>query len=138
MTDLWTTVRDPVVHGYHWLDQWRVTPWALIAVTLIYLVAFWDLRRSKKRDGSMGARKFTKHEGPKVEYLIYKALQEAKLKEEISDKTYYFWAKYFAWHGFEKFKTHRKIVAGSPRATRFKEKILGRLGGDDKPVKLPG
>lgn len=137
MTDLWTTVRDPVVQGYHWVDQWRVTPWLLVGVTLVYLMAFWDLRRTKKRDGSMGARKFTKHEGPKVEYLIYKALQEAKLKDEISDKTYYFWAKYFAWHGFEKLRPGRKIVAGSSRATRIKDEIIKRLGGDDKPVKLP-
>jgi hypothetical protein len=133
-----TDLFDQAVRVYEQLNQWHGWPLVCGALILIYLVAYVDLRRSKARDRTMSGKKFSAHQGPKVEYLIYKALSEAKIKEEISDKTYFYWARWFGWHGFEKFKPMKKVAAGSARAEAMKKKILDKLGLEEKQVNLPG
>lgn len=134
-----TDLSDLATKTYDSWSQWH--GWLLVSacMILVYLVAFFDLqRRSNKREWTMSGRKLSKHQGPKVEMLIYNALAEAKIKDEISDATFMFWAKFFAWHGFKRFKSVEKIKTDSPKANWMKKKILDKLNLEEKPVKLPG
>lgn len=128
------TTADKAVEWYTQAAQWHGWPLITACMIFVYVVAYFDVR--SKRDKAMDPKKFRKHQGPKVEYLIYKVLGEARIKDEISDATYFYWARWFGWHGFDKFKVTKKIFAGSPRAERLKETIAKRLGREE-PVKLP-
>jgi hypothetical protein len=136
-----TDLGDLATRTYNSWSQWHGWLLVCMCMILVYLVAFFDVvRRSNKREWTMSSRKFSKHQGPKVEMLIFNALSEARIKDEISEATFNFWARFFSWYGFRRFKNIEKIKKDSPKANWLKQRVLDSLDlmEKEKPAKLPG
>lgn len=144
---MWTSkVHNSLLSMWNYLDAWwqsfasiSMPLWVFIAVILVVMfVTVLDLIRLNKRDNTMG-RLRRRHAGGKVDVAVWKAVSTLKLKDEITDKDFLYWCRFFSWHGFSKFQSSGKKIEGN-KAEWLKKKIMQRLGeeGSDKKVNLPG